>query len=314
MKVNRAKTNIDITFYLSASLLCGTLAQQFQTILAQLLPEWSSGFHLWRSGEPRFPIDVNRQDGIQDVMLTKGIAKGELFRRLERLAPVSNPERRLGSMELRGAYPGITVVLGFDDWLFCPMGTAWIAGNRIEIQVRNKRIEQSSAPDWVEKCFSLCCAQLDPFFGFACATEEYTAKNMFTESGRGLRAIGIDIAKHLPGLYWLNFFGFPYSKSMGKKCLATAVAHLVASCGSGYLVQLASEPQEWNSRTYWACEQSVRRHLGEEYFFIRDRQHRNTVSPFDLPKLSPAGKIEADVELQSGNSVVTQIRLKVGSE
>ena len=246
-------------------------------------------------------------------MLTKGIAKGELFRRLERLAPVSNPERRLGSMELRGAYPGITVVLNFDDWLFCPMGTAWIVGNRIEIQVRSKRIEESSAPDWVEKSFSLCCAQLDPLFGFACATEEYTAKNMSTERG-GLRAIGIDIAKHLPGLYWLNFFGFPYKQSMGDKCLATAPGHLVASCGSGYVVQLASEPQEWNSRTYRACEQSVRRHLGEEHFFIRDRLQRNTVSPFDLPKLSAAGKIEVDVELQSGNSVVTQIRLKDGSE
>jgi hypothetical protein len=56
--------------------------------------------------------------------------------------------------------------------------------------------------------FAHCCANFDPFFGFACDTEEYHAKNMSTEGG-GVRAIGIDIGKYLPGLYWLNFFGLP---------------------------------------------------------------------------------------------------------
>ena len=309
MKIKRTNTSIDLTLFFGTSLLQGTLVQRFQDFLCQLAPEWSSEIHLWRFREPRVPIDVSRQDGILEVMLTKGVEKGELSRRLERLAPVPNPERRLGSMELRGGYPGLTIVLSFDDWIFCPMGTAWIVGNTIAIQVRDKRIEQSSASEWVEQCFSLCCAKLSPLFGLACATEEYTAKNISTEGG-GLRAIGIDIAKYLPGLYWLNFFGAPYGNLIGEKRLASTAAYHVASCGSGYLLQLGPDPEDWNSRAYRDCEESVRRYLGEVYFFNRDREQGNSVSPFDLPKLSPGGKIEADVELQSGNPVVTQIRLK----
>ena len=127
---------------------------------------------------------------------------------------------------------------------------------------------------------------------------------------RGRSAIGIDIAKYLPGLYWLNFFGAPYGNLIGEKRLASTAAYHVASCGSGYLLQLGPDPEDWNSRAYRDCEESVRRYLGEVYFFNRDREQGNSVSPFDLPKLSPGGKIEADVELQSGNPVVTQIRLK----
>ena len=311
MKLSRSNTSIDATLWLGTSLLEEAPLQRVQEILGQFAPEWSSKLHLWRGGEPqaRSPIDIGRQNGILDLMLTKGIAKGELFERLNRLAPVPNPERRLGSMELRGAYPGLTVVLDSDDWLFCPMGTEWHVGNHIALQVRNKRIEERPSCEWIEECFSVCCTKLGPLFGFACAAEEYAAKNICTEGG-GLRTIGTDIAKYLPGVYWLNFFGAPYGNLIGEKRLAATAAHRVSSCGSGYLVQLGPDPEDWNSDGYRDREESVRRHLGEEYFFIRDREQRKTASPFDLPRLSPRGKIEADVELQSGSPVVTQIRLK----
>src|SRR5690242_115055 len=127
MKLSRSNTSLDATLWLGTSWLEEAPLQRFQEILGQFAPAWSSKLHLWRGGEPqaRSPIDIGRQNGILDLLLTKGIAKGELFERLNRLAPVPNLERRLGSTELRGAYPGLTVVLDSDDWLFCPMGTEW---------------------------------------------------------------------------------------------------------------------------------------------------------------------------------------------
>lgn len=207
MKQRRTSTSIDLTLYLSGSLLSGTQLARFQQILVQVAPEWSSKLHLWRHGEPRLPIDARLDGTLQDLALTKGIETGALFQLLAKTAAPEYP-RATGSMELRGAYRGLTVVILLDDWTFCPIGNSWRAGNQIAIQVRKDRIEGRDSPIWVEECFERCCSTLHPLFAFAGATEEYYAKNM-SKQGGGLRAIGIDIAKYLPGLYWLNYFGVP---------------------------------------------------------------------------------------------------------
>ena len=306
MKVNYPNTSIDLALYLSSSLLCGTQLQRFQRNLVQLAPEWASGLHLQRFGEARVPIDATRDGAIEDLVLSRGIGRGELYQHLQKVASSRLPDRRFGSIELCGANRELTIVLSFDDWVFCPLGQAWIPGNRIAIQVRRSVVEGKSAPSWVEDSFAHCCANLDPLFGFACDTEEYHSKNMSTEGG-GLRAIGIDISQYLPGLYWLNFFGSPYRRLMGEERLASAPGFRVGVCGSGHIVNLSDDPKHWTLPEYTACEESVRRHLGEEYFFIRNRQERKTVSPFDLQNLpAPALTVEADVDL---DSAIKQIRI-----
>ncbi len=306
MKTKENSPSFDITLYLGSSLFSGNALQHFQNALARLAPEWASKLHLWRFREPSLAIDITREDAIERVMLSKGIERGELFRHLEKVAPLPDPERRLGSMELRGAYPGLTVVLGFDDWTFCPIGNSWIPGNQIAIQVRRSQIERSGASKWAEECISLCSMTVDPLFGFACATEEYAAKNMSTEGG-GLRAIGIDIAKHLPGLYWLTFFGAPYATLIGHEVLSSAPAERVDVCNADYLIRLSSGPEQWNSPEASHRESAVRKHLGCQYFFDRESCDRETVSPFSLPKLNFAGKVEADVDL---DGVIKRIWIK----
>jgi hypothetical protein len=64
--------------------------------------------------------------------LTKGVETRSLYRKLARNAPPTY-ERRTGSMELRGAYRGLTMVIGLDDWAFCPNGGAWLVGNTIAV-------------------------------------------------------------------------------------------------------------------------------------------------------------------------------------
>jgi hypothetical protein len=70
---------------------------------------------------------------------------------------------------------------------------------------------------------------------------------------------------------------------------------------------LSGNPKHWSLLEYQACEESVRRHLGEEYFFIRTRLERSTVSPFHLPKLpAPTLSVEADVDLENA---IKEIRI-----
>jgi len=208
MKLEQMNTDIDLTLYLSSSMLSETTLQRFQESLIHLAPEWTSGLHLQRFGEPRVSIDATRDGAIRDVVFRQGLERGELYQRLHQLAPSPSPNRRFGFVELRGANRELTIVLSFDDWVFCPLGQSWIPSNRIAIQIRNALVESRGAPTWINQSFAHWCGILDPFFGFACATEEYDAKNMSTEGG-GLRAVGIDISQYLPGLYWLNFFRLP---------------------------------------------------------------------------------------------------------
>jgi hypothetical protein len=53
---------------------------------------------------------------------------------------------------------------------------------------------------------------------------------------------------------------------MGGECLASAPAFRTCPCGSGYVVTLSANPGDWDSSEYKTREESVRRHLREEYF------------------------------------------------
>src|SRR2546430_3911860 len=171
--MNKMNVSIDLTLYLNSSLFSGTHLQSFQDSLLRFAPEWASELHLWRFREPRLTIDASREGAIQSVVLSKGLERGKLFERIQELAPSALPGRRFGSIELRGGNQELTVVLEFDDWVFRPLGPSWIPGNSIEIQVRSSLVEGRRARSWVEECFSHCCATLDPFFGFARASDEY---------------------------------------------------------------------------------------------------------------------------------------------
>jgi hypothetical protein len=305
MKTRPTTANIDLRLYLKNSPLEGSQLDEVQRILMQLAPEWASKLHLWRFREPRLTIDVTREGALQGIALSKGVETGNLYRRLAKIAPPTN-HRRTGSMELRGAYRGLTVMITLDDWTFCPSGSRWLVGNQIGIQVQRNQIEARDASAWAQECLQHC-SSLDPLFGFACTTDEYYAKNISTDGG-GLRAIGVDIAKYLPGLYWLNFFGRPYKDLITDARLASAPECEVSARRSGYLLKLSDSPHDWKLPEYRRKEELIRRHLGEGYFFIRDCVQTETVSPFNLPKLpDPRLSIEADVD---GGAVINEIRIR----
>lgn len=299
-------SSLDARLYSANSLLGGSQLEEVQRILMQLAPEWTSKLHLWRFRKTRLPIDATRKGALLGIALSKGVETGSLYRHLLKIAPPIN-HRRTGSMELRGAYRGLTVVIALDDWTFCPSGGRWLVGNQINIQVRSRLIERRDASAWVQEYVERCCSSLDPLFGFVCATDEYDAKNISTDGG-GLRAIGVDIAKYLPGLYWLNFFGRPYKELITDGRLSSAPECEVSACGSGYILKLSDSPHDWNLPEYKRKEEVVRHHLGEKYFFSRDCAQTETVSPFKLPKLpDPRLSIEADV---SGDGTVKEIRIR----
>jgi hypothetical protein len=94
-----------------------------------------------------------------------------------------------------------------------------------------------------------------------------------------VEAIGRDFGRHLPGLFWLNFFGRRYRDLVGADRLRSAPAERTTDLDDGILIQLGSDPLDWDTPDYAIREHRVREHLGQELFFSRAEPDRATVVP-----------------------------------
>ena len=108
--------------------------------------------------------------------------------------------------------------------------------------------------------------------------DESAGQNMLT-TPQVSRAIGIDVSRHLPGLYWLNFFGQPYRDLLGRERLLAAPGCRTAEIDDGVLLELHEEPRAWHTDEYRQVQERVLDHLGRQHFFDRRHPDRETVAP-----------------------------------
>ena len=115
-------------------------------------------------------------------------------------------------------------------------------------------------------------------------SDEYDAKNISHEGG-GTEAVGVDVSRYLPGLYWLNFFGKPYCELIGLERLLDTPAHEVKGVDDGVLVRLSKDSREWEREDYREAERKVLNHIGRQYCFSKEEPNQKTVAPdFGLPR------------------------------
>ena len=122
-------------------------------------------------------------------------------------------------MEFRGADSSLIVVVRFDECIFPQRGNERRWGNTIAIQICRTKVNGFSSTLWARQVFEALCRTLAPWYAHAEMMEEYHAKNISCERG-GMAAVGVDVSRALPGLYWLNFFGKPYEELIGRDRLA----------------------------------------------------------------------------------------------
>jgi hypothetical protein len=108
--------------------------------------------------------------------------------------------------------------------------------------------------------------------------DERHAKNLIRDQS-GVRAVGVDFHKALPGLYWMNYFGRGCVNQIGRELLASAPAHGVDAVGEGLLLQLAARPSDWDTAEYRHTEIRVLTHIGPQFFFSKDDPTRATIAP-----------------------------------
>lgn len=255
----------------------GDQLDTLQEVLVDAAPRWCRRLRLWRDVRDQVPIDLSDPHALANAVLTEAGERGETYRTLVETYGRGPYERFFGAAELRGAGPELTVVVDVDEWVVSPLGTTRQLGNSIALQVRRSRVEGKAGSRWLEETVRALCDRLSPAWGVVCQEAEYWAKAM--SDGPTIEAVGRDFGRHLPGVFWLNFFGRPYRQLLGDDRLRQTPARRVQVIDDGVLVRIGDEPGDWVTPDYAAVERQVRDHLGPELFFSKSEPDRVGVVP-----------------------------------
>ena len=269
---------IDITFSLGRSFLDDDILAKVKDVLDRVATTWVSGLHVYGGRKQKIPVDCRSAAAFVQQLKTSALARGDRYNDLVRRFGAGPYSRQIGSVELRGSNRSLIVVLSMDEWVFAPSAGRWLFANSMTIQVDATNLEGRAASVWARWAFEVGAECLAPSWASARAIEEYASKNLSREDGC-TQAIGLDVSKYLPGMYWLNFFGRAYCDLMGRDRLLSAPAAIVKPLDHGILIGLAEAPGDWSSDEYAERESGVIEYLGPEYFFDRRRPDRPSRAP-----------------------------------
>lgn len=158
----------------------------------------------------------------------------------------------------------------FDERALVPCGSDTHFGNRLSIYWdADARGDSLSA-----SCLSVVRTVFDNDlfdYGRCCADDEYGTKNLDT-SGGGVRAVGLDVSKHLSGFYWGNFFGAYLLEILGRGKVLSVPGCRSLPLGDGVFVYNELPPDAWNQPPYAASIRAAIDYLGDELFFEKGKR------------------------------------------
>ena len=244
-----------------------------QQQLSHLLPEWSANLRVWRSRDESLPIDLDEAGSLGTVVTSAATSRGPLYHRLVARSGPPLHDRRTGSAELRGASPALTMVISIDEAITSRIGPQTKLGNRITFQVRRASLEGRSGTDWARAACMQLCTELQPAWASACHPREYWDKVM--SETPSVQAVGRDFGRYLPGLFWLNGFGPPFARLIGRERLIATPATEVVVCGDVIVVVRGDGPGQWDEPATVAVEDRIIEHLGQDLFFSKAAPDRS---------------------------------------
>lgn len=165
-----------------------------------------------------------------------------------------------------------------------PIGNRWLFSNSVSFTTENSRIAARPSHEWARELFVELARSPDVLWGAAWHDDEYRASNLHDEAD-GMWALGRDVRRSLPGLFWLNAFGRAYTDLIGTSTLASAPTR-VLDVGPSVVVEVYPSPAEWRGDASRRAHDAVLAHIGRQFFYERSSPDRATVAPdFGLPEL-----------------------------
>lgn len=248
-----------------------------QALLSDLASSWSSRLRVYKGPRDQRAIDITQAGALQSAVFTAALERGPTYRSLVQRYGRPPYERALGSVELRGSGPELIVVVSIDELIVSPHGGKKTLNNNVSLQLRRATFEGRPGSVWLSQAFERLAAEMSPAWGASRHPDEYWAKVM-SISPR-VEAVGRDFGKFLPGLFWLNFFGRRYCDIIGRERLRSVTAERVVDVDDGMLIEVVSDPFQWDSEPYAIREREARDWIGREFFFDRNLPDQSTSAP-----------------------------------
>lgn len=249
-------TDLILKFYIAKPLAEPSALEVLDRVVSEQLPHWRSELYLLPEHE--------------DDKTAGARVLGALADALPAVAPM---RYGLCAANMQGAYDGVAA------FLQCSRKALPPESNMLTVEIADLvEVEGKPVSDWALGFFRAVVASLPARYAHARTRAEFEAKNMIRE-GRSVKAIGANLKRSLPGLYWLNFFGNEYVDLIGSDRLASAPVPDVEPIDAGFCIRLGDGPTDWSTEGYQQREAAVMSHFGNEFFFSRLHSERPTRAP-----------------------------------
>ena len=180
----------------------------------------------------------------------------------------------------------------FDEYVpAMPVGNKWLFSNSVSFTTENPRIASRPSHEWVRELFDELVGGSEVLWGAAWHHDEFRASNLH-DAADGVWALGRDVRRSLPGLFWLNGFGSPYAELIGRNTLMSAPTS-ITDVGSTVVVEVYPSPAHWVEDASRGAHDAVLAHIGRQFFYDRNAPDRVTVAPdFGLPEIPDRGALQ----------------------
>jgi hypothetical protein len=261
---------------------------RLQEVLSRVAPRITDTLevHAYERDPARRRVDLTDPDGLRAAVVAKGSERGATFQALAQGQEDRLRMLRFGQVILRGRGSGTSGVyldVGFDRRVPArPSGTNWLWSNSIGGRISARHVEGSDRQEWVCRLIDELATTTTMVWGAAYLSREFWRSNI--DTSRGMEAIGRDMRRSLPGVYWLNVFGLPYLDLIGERRLLDAPADTADRRGGHVVIRAYRDAEDWEA--HQKTRSRLAAALGAEHFFDRDdpaRQHR--APDFGLPEL-----------------------------
>jgi hypothetical protein len=277
----KALDDLCLELHYRRDLMESDVLMKLQAVLASSAPKMFASLevHAYEWDRDRVTVTPEQATSLRDAVLARGTERGATYDALVAESPHKRQDRRFGYALIRGRGPGTGgrfVSVRFDTTApAMPIGSDWLWSNSIGMVISTGRLEGRQRAGWMEQFAAALSQHPDFLWGAAYLADEFDASNLDTTDG--MQAIGRDVRRHLPGVFWLNVFGKPYRDLIGDRALRTAPAAVIHEDEHSVVLRAFESPEYWSDSV--AVKERLRQHLGDDIFFDRRQPERPTRAP-----------------------------------
>lgn len=256
------KINVDIKLFFDSSIYNLDFMDRVQSFIVDEPTQLFDGIYLKGLKKTKHRIDLN-EDCLY-TMLDKYVTDTcPVFELISE--HVGFDETQLGLAEFEFSSSNLAMIINYNDLSFVPSAGRWLWGNSITFQLITDSTEGVLSSGVCEKLFLSACERFQPSYARICDQKEYEVKNMLDSPS--IMAVGVDISRYLPGLYWGNYFGVKYKQLLVGDKLLNCGAQRSFALGQGIAMFLSEKINTWSLPEYQNIEAKVLKCVGKEYFF-----------------------------------------------